>query len=615
LSVLDFVNSSDDVKKIDKAYLNALCSDIRKEILSSVSRNGGHLASGLGAVELTVAIHRVYDTSKDRLIFDVGHQSYPHKIITGRRRAFEKLRQKGGASGFPCPYESVDDAFISGHASNAISVALGMARARSLSGCDYDVVAVVGDGALTGGLAYEGLCDAARSNEPLVIIINDNNMSIDHTVGGTESMLEIMRTRPAYINFKRRYRKAFKPFPHIYSFNHKVKEYVKKKLLKSNMFSEMGFYYLGPVDGHNIENLEAAIQCAKEMRIPAVVHVITQKGKGYKFSEDDPEKFHGVAPFDLETGKLLCNKVDFSAVFGSHLCDLADKDERIVAITAAMSSGTGLTPFAEAFPKRFFDVGIAEEHAVSMASGMAKQGMIPVFAVYSTFLQRSLDQLIHDTALQSLHTVFCVDRAGVVGQDGETHNGVFDIAYLSLVPNMTVLCPAGFNELKAMLDYAIYNINGPVAVRYPRGSEMTYRDCSVEAETVLCEGNDITVVCYGILTSEAISACRKLKEMGISAELIKLGTVYPNDFSTTIKSLKKTGRFLIAEDVCADGCIGQKILACSAQHGIPLTASALINLGNGIVQHASVSEIWHDYMLDSDGIVQNALDLIRKVAE
>lgn len=612
MSILERINSSNDIKKLPEEELEPLCQELRDYMISSISRTGGHLASNLGAVELTVALHRVYDTSRDRVVFDVGHQSYVHKIITGRRDSFCTLRQHGGLSGFPKPYESEDDAFIAGHASNSVSVALGMARARTLSHADYDVAAIIGDGALSGGLAYEGLANAAASGEPLVVILNDNNMSINENVGGTAHLLESLRVRPGYISFKRWYRDVFTKLPGLYKFNHAIKEWLKKRLLPGNVFSGMGMYYLGPVDGHDIGKLETVIRWARELRKPVLVHVVTKKGKGYKYAEEHPEKFHGVGRFDIETGELHDSGDCFSAKMGESLSRLADNDGRIIGITAAMSSGTGMDVFSAAHPDRFFDVGIAEGHAVSMAGGMAKQGMVPVFAVYSSFLQRGYDMLIHDVALQNLHVVFCVDRAGLVGSDGETHHGVFDVSYLSSVPDMTVLCPASYAELETMLRAAIYDINGSVAIRYPRGGEGKYTACNTAPETLLREGRDVTLVCYGIMTNEVLDAAERLAAEGISAEVIKLSMIKPPDFDLVMRSLRKTGKLLISEDVCEAGCVGSRILEEAAINEILVRAAKLLNLGEGIVSHGTVAELLHDFGLDADGIVSAAMEMMDK---
>ena len=506
MSIIERINCSNDVKSLTRDELDALCRELREFEIESIAKTGGHLASNLGTVELTVALHRVYDTSVDRLVFDVGHQSYTHKIITGRRDAFRTLRQYGGLSGFPKPYEAVDDAFIAGHASNSVSVALGMARARTLNQEQYDVVAVIGDGALTGGLAYEGLADAAASDEPLVIILNDNNMSISENVGGISRLLQMMRMRPGYVSFKKWYRAVVKKLPIIYTATHKMKEWLKSWMLPDNIFSEMGLNYLGPIDGHDLATLEKAIRLARDMECPVLLHVITRKGKGCDYAESHPDKYHGVGCFDAKTGVVAPVECSFSDKMGESLCRYAEGDPRIVAITAAMAGGTGIECFSAKYPTRFFDTGIAEGHATAMAAGMAKQGLIPVFAVYSSFLQRGYDMLIHDVSLQHLHTVFCVDRAGLVGSDGETHHGVFDVNYLSSVPGMTILAPASFQELDDMLGYALHELNGPVALRYPRGGEGAYKASHVTAEHILRDGSDLTLVCYGTMVNEAMTA-------------------------------------------------------------------------------------------------------------
>lgn len=522
MNILNKVNSSNDIKRLSKSELPQLCSELREFIINNVSKTGGHLASNLGTVELTVALHRVYDSAVDRIVFDVGHQSYAHKIITGRRDSFGTLRCYGGLSGFPKPYESYDDAFIAGHASNSVSVALGMARARTIKGESYSVCAVIGDGALTGGLAYEGLANVGGSSEPMVIILNDNGMSINGNVGGMAKLLSKERVKPGYINFKRWYRQAVSGMDGLYNTSHKLKEALKKSILPSNMFDSMGIYYLGPVDGHDVDQLETVIRWAKEMNTPVLVHVISKKGKGCKYAEEHPEKYHGVGKFDPVTGDMPEASPCFSSVFGKKLTQLAEINHDIVAITAAMCAGTGLTEFAERFPKRFFDVGIAEEHAVAMAAGMAKQSLTPVVAIYSSFLQRAYDMLIHDVSLQDLHVVFCVDRAGLVGNDGETHHGAFDISYLRSVPNMQVLCPASFAELEVMLNEAINHMSGPVAVRYPRGGEGRYTDCMTDGCIKLRDGNDITIASYGTDINIALDTADILAGKGIHADVFKL---------------------------------------------------------------------------------------------
>lgn len=610
MSILERIHSSADVKKLNTDELEPLCREIRDFLIQSVSKTGGHLASNLGAVELSVAIHRVYDTGRDRLIFDVGHQCYTHKLLTGRRERFDTLRQYQGLSGFPKPFESADDAFIAGHASNSVSVAFGMARARSLLHEDYDVVAVIGDGALTGGLAYEGLATAAAGGEPMVIILNDNKMSISRNVGGTAETLQKLRTRPSYIDFKRWYRSTFVSHSVFYRLTHSVKEWIKSRVLPDNIFSEMGLEYIGPVYGHDVKRLEAVLSWARELRKPVLVHVLTQKGKGCAYAEDNPELYHGVGKFDPVTGKVFDSTTGFSEVFGKALCELAEKDERIVAVTAAMSGGVGLDEYAGRYRSRFLDVGIAEGNAAAMAAGMAKAGLLPVFAVYSSFLQRSFDMLIHDVSLQKLHVVFCVDRAGLVGSDGETHHGIFDLGFLSEVPGMTILCPASFEELRCMLREALYEIDGPVAVRYPRGGEGSYRDAARGEAVCLRPGTDLTLVGCGTMINELLTTAELLSRRGVSAELIKVNRIGGDEFSLIMESLRKTGRVLIAEEVCSVGCLGRRILACAAQNGVAVQAAKAVNLGEGIVAHGSREQLLRDYGLDAESLAGTAEALL-----
>ena len=573
-----------------------LCQKLREDLIQDVSRTGGHLASNLGVVELTVALHRVYDTATDRLVFDVGHQCYCHKMLTGRADLMDTLRKFGGLSGFPKPNESDHDAFVAGHASNSVSVALGMARARTQLNQDYDVVAVIGDGALTGGLAYEGLCNAGQSGENLVVIINDNGMSIRKNVGGMAKLLERHHLRPQYLTLKQFYRETAKKIPggkRLFDASVRVKKVVKGALLPSSMFEDMGFSYLGPVDGHDLSELTRILHWAKEMEGPVIVHVRTKKGKGFAPAEKKPHRYHGVSPFDPQTGQPLKEpETDFSEVFGQTLTELADQDKRICAVTAAMQPGTGLDGFASAHPDRCFDVGIAEGHAVAMCGGMAKQGAVPVFAVYSTFLQRGYDMLIHDVALCRLHAVFGVDRAGLVGADGETHQGVFDLAFLSTVPGMTVLAPASFAELRTMLRWAVEECHGPVSVRYHRGGENGYSaDCGRTPASVLREGADLTIVTHGILTGSVLKAAKLLEESGVSAEVIKLNRVHPVDPMPVIESVRKTGRLLVAEEVIRQGCAGMVLTAALMERGVPVKKCTLLNCGDHFIPHGSVEQL------------------------
>jgi len=612
---LHAINSPADLKQIPADELPALCEEIREFLIENISKTGGHFASNLGAVELTVALDRVYDPAVDRIVFDVGHQAYVHKILTGRRETFPTLRQYGGLSGFPKPSESICDAFITGHASTSVSAALGMARARTLLGEDYDVCAVIGDGSMTGGLAYEAIADAGQSGEPLVVILNDNAMSISQSVGGMASILSQMRNKPAYFNFKRVYRKTVGRIRPLYQAIHTVKEWLKTRLLPSNIFGDMGFYYLGPIDGHDEHTLEQAISYARELRIPVLLHVITVKGKGYDFAEEQPDKYHGVSGFDPMTGIVPKSKDDFSSVFGKTLSALAQEDSTITAITAAMLDGTGLGVFDRQHPEHFFDVGICEEHAVTMASGMAAQGLKPVICVYSSFLQRGYDMLIHDVSLSGHHVVFGVDRAGLVGADGETHHGVFDVNYLCSVPGMAVFCPASFAELRAILETAVIDMTGPVAIRYPRGGEGTYQGCETAPAAVLKQGNDVTVVCYGTMVNQVFDAAKLLAPFGISVEIVKLSRIDTLDMETIGTSLKKTRRLLIPEEVCSAGCVGSRVLAHCMEHGIELEGTLLLNLGPGIVPHGSVGELLALYALDANGIAYGVLSMMDRLEE
>lgn len=592
----------------------ALCQELREELVRTVSKTGGHLASNLGAVELTVALHRTYDTARDRLVFDVGHQCYCHKMLTGRAGMMETLRKFHGLSGFPKPTESDHDAFVAGHASNSISVALGMARARTLLGEDYHVVALIGDGAMTGGLAYEGLSNAGQSGENMVVIVNDNGMSIKKNVGGMAKLLARHHLRPQYLSAKKLYKEVTDKLPggqKFFSVTQRIKQGIKGSLLPSSMFEDLGFSYLGPVDGHDLPELTRILRWAKEMGGPVVVHVRTRKGKGYEPAEESPHLFHGVSPFEPKTGRpLKHSETDFSSEFGKTLMGIGLRDKRVCAVTAAMQAGTGLDHFASCFPERCFDVGIAEGHAVSMCGGMAKQGMIPVFAVYSTFLQRSYDMLIHDVALSGLHVVFGVDRAGLVGADGETHQGVFDLAFLSTVPGMTVLAPSSFRELATMLKWAIEKCQGPVAVRYPRGGECGYsEDAGLTPTVCLRQGTDLTIVTHGILTGEVLKAAECLEKQGVSAEVLKLNRVYPIDTEPVKESVQKTKRLMVVEEVIRQNCAGMVLSAELLNSGIPVSALRLLNCGNNFVPHGSVEQLRELLRLDVSSIVQTAMEM------
>lgn len=606
--ILDSIHSPEDVRALDQKQLPQLCHELRQFLLENVSKTGGHFASNMGVVELTVAIHRVFDTAQDRLVFDVGHQAYVHKALTGRQALFSTLRQLDGLSGFPKPRESVHDAFIAGHASNSVSVALGMARARTLQHQDYQVLALIGDGALTGGLAYEGLNNAGASREHLIVILNDNGMSIDPNVGAIPDHLARLRSKPAYYHFKKWYRGLFGEAPSksaLYRFNHRLKTSLKKTLWPgSTLFEDMGFTYLGPIDGHDLSRLCDVLTWAKEIKGPVLVHVHTQKGKGYTFAERDPGKFHGISAFDTETGLPLKKGGEtFSAVFGKALTDAAAEDSRICAITAAMEEGTGLAPFAKACPGRFFDVGIAEGHGVSMAAGMAKQGMTPVFAVYSTFLQRSYDMLVHDVALQKLHVVLGVDRAGLVGADGETHHGCLDVAFLTSIPGFTALCPTSFAELRAMIRQALFEIDGPVAVRYPRGGEGRFTaDTSAQPVVRLKDGTQAVLIAYGTLINEALDAADQLEQADISAKIVKLNRIAPLDMAAILQETEGIDTVLVLEDCFETGSIGQQIAAGMETAGQHHSHMILQNLKERFAPEGTVEQLRRRFGLDAGGV-------------
>ena len=600
---------------LSEGQVAALCGELRQELIENVSQTGGHLASNLGTVELTVAIHRVFDTSRDRLVFDVGHQCYTHKMLTGRREQMKTLRQYGGLAGFPKPSESIHDAFVAGHASNSVSVALGMARARTMLGEDYQVLALIGDGALTGGLAYEGLSTAGESKEPLIVILNDNGMSITRNVGGVAEHLSRQRLKPQYLTFKKNYRRVMNATGigrGVYGVTHNLKKAVKESLLPSSMFENMGFTYLGPVDGHNVEKLTRILKYARDLKEPVLLHVRTIKGKDFAPAQQEPHNFHGIGPYDPATGKVRkISGESFSSVFGETMAQLAREDKRVCAISAAMLPGTGLGKFQKEFPDRCFDVGIAEGSAVCMAGGMAKQGAIPVFAVYSTFLQRAYDMILHDVALSHLHVVFGVDRAGLVGEDGETHHGVFDVSFLDNVPGMTVLAPASFAELRQMLRQAVLELNGPVAVRYSRGGEGDF--CDNYAGTpaaVVREGGDVTLVAYGVMIQEALKAAELLHADGIQAEVVKLNTITPLPAELVLASVRKTGAMLVVEDCAASGSVGQRLAACLEREQVP-AKTVLCNTGETFTTHGSVPQLRKLLGLDAEGLYHRTKEVLR----
>ena len=603
MSLLEKIHGHDDLIKLNDTQRAQLCGEIRSFLVEHIAKTGGHLASNLGVVELSVALETVFDTKNDRLVFDVGHQSYVHKLLTGRQDEFEHLRQFGGIAGFPKPGESDTDAFVAGHASSSVSIALGMARARTLQKQNYKVIALMGDGAATGGMAYEGLNDAADSKEPMIVILNDNEMSIDRNVGGLSTHLSRLRTKEKYLGTKDKYRHLLSKLPGgsaIYKVTRNIKNWFKRVLLPVTLFENMGFTYFGPVDGHDLPALISLLRLCKDMKEPVLIHVITQKGKGYTPAEEDPSAFHGIGVFDPDSGAALSKGgQSFSSTFGQAMVELAKENDKICAITAAMPGGTGLLNFKKEYPKRLFDVGIAEEHAVSMAGGLAKQGMTPVVALYSTFLQRSFDQVMQDIAMLKLHVVLAVDRAGLVGDDGETHHGVFDVGFLRQVPGMTLLAPASCAELKDMLSWAVNEFNGPVAVRYPRGGDRGYADSAWNPErAVVChrEGKDAAIITYGTMVKNALDAAEILEKEGISVSVLRLTKLTDLNKNELLNHLSDIKNVLILEESAANSGIHGELTELLDCH--VLTA----NLGNEYVPHGKVEQLYKLTGLDAESI-------------
>lgn len=610
MSYLERVNSPKDIKKLNNDELEQLCEEIRSLMIEVVSENGGHLASNLGVVELTVALHKVFNSPTDQIVFDVGHQCYTHKILTGRKEAFSTLRTENGISGFTRPVESPHDIFSSGHSSTSISAAVGLARAKALKGDKGKVIAVIGDGALTGGLAYEALNNSGVDTDNLIIILNDNNMSISKNVGSVAKNLTHIRTSPKYYRLKSKVSRGLAKIPklgaQITRMITSTNQRIRKKLYHSTFFEDLGLRYYGPIDGHDMDALIDVLTVAKAHSHSVLIHVSTLKGKGYDFAEKNPSKFHGIGKFNIETGEPLSKGKTFSDSFGENLLSLADNDSRICAITAAMATGTGLVAFSEKYPKRFFDVGIAEQHAVTFASGLAKNGMIPFFAVYSTFLQRSYDQLIHDVAMQGLKVIFCIDRAGFVGEDGESHQGVFDTAYLMSVPDLIVFAPATFDELSSMMYQAAYKEEKAVAIRYPRGGQAALPEgYTYERHDFDVIGNsdlDKCIVTYG---RETAPCCRAAEQSG-DAFVIKLNKIKPisPDMINLLGNVKSLYFF---EEGIKSGGVGECFADLLLEHSVNVKYKHIC-INDEFVKQAGVASQLKKYRLDE----QSVLDIINE---
>lgn len=601
--ILDKIMSPTDLKKLNNEQLDALCSEIRDFIVKTVMKSGGHLASNLGVTELTVALLKSFDLPNDKVIYDVGHQSYVHKMLTGRIDKFDTLRCLNGLSGFPKTEESVYDSFNTGHASTSVSAALGMARARDLNNENYHVIAVIGDGAMSGGMAFEGLNDAGSSRTKLIIILNDNEMSIEKNVGGLATYLNKIRTTPKYNKTKsdiHDFLQKLGTFGNVVEKGLRgIKDSIKYAYTSGALFEFLGFTYLGICDGNSVPQLCDVFEQAKKISGPVLIHISTKKGLGYTKAEDNPEKYHGVS---RATASIKKSEMNYSNAFGNLLCINAEKNSKITAITAAMPSGCGLNEYVSKFPKRFFDVGIAEQHAVTMSAGLAISGIIPVVCIYSTFLQRAYDQILHDVCLQNLHVVFAIDRAGIVGEDGETHQGIFDFSYLLHIPNITVLSPSCYIELKAMLDWAINECNSPVSIRYPRGN-VCFRDCDefvISKAEQLVSGDDITIVAAGNMVDVALDVSVILKESGISTDVINIRTVKPFDKETVFKSLDKTHFLVSIEDNMKAGGMGEFI--SGEYNGVLKT----VHFGyEEFIPHGKPEELYEIYNMNSNKIADH----------
>ena len=622
--MIEKINSPEDVKKLNLQEKKQLAEEIRKYILEVVSENGGHLASNLGVVELTIALHSVFDVPKDKIVWDVGHQTYIHKIITGRKEQLKTLRKLNGIAGFPKTNESESDCFNTGHSSTSISAALGMARARDLKGENNSVLAVIGDGALTGGMALEALNDAGYSQSKLTVILNDNEMSISKNIGGLNMLLSKLRTKKTYTKSNVSIKKVLNKIPLIgkptVKIVRRIKRGIKQLIIPKMFFEDIGFRYLGPVNGNDIEQLESLLKISKQLEGPVIIHVLTKKGKGYEIAEKNPDKFHATGPFDIETGKPKKEKkADYSKIMGETLIELAQKNEKIVAITASMKDGTGLGEFAKKFPKRFFDIGIAEQHALGLAAGMAKEGMIPVVPIYSSFYQRCYDQVIHDIAIQKLPVIMCVDRAGIVGADGETHQGTLDMAFFRLVPNLVILAPKDFKELKEMLTFAV-TLNKPVVIRYPRGGEDSYKiekqeKIELGKAEILKEGTDLSIIAIGKMVARAMKLADKLEKEGIQAEVINARFLKPIDKETMKKSIEKTKNVVTIEDGTVINGLATAIEEIILEEKLENVTIQKYAYPDEFIKHGGVEELEKIYGLDEEEILEKIRSLKQTTCE
>ena len=615
LDTLKTIYSPEDVKKLDTKKLDELAKDIRSFLIQSLSQTGGHLASNLGVVELTIALHYVFDSPRDKFIWDVGHQAYVHKLLTGRRKGFKNLRQLDGMSGFPKRVESPHDVFETGHSSTSISAALGMAKARDLKGEDYKVVAVIGDGALTGGMAFEALNNAGRGNTNLIVILNDNEMSISKNVGGIGKYLNKLRSSQDYLKAKEDVEDVLHKVPivgeHMVSTIKRTKEGVKSFVMQNTLFEQLGFTYIGPVDGQRLPELIELLENVKSMKGPILIHVKTKKGKGYLAAERKPSHYHGVGPFCIATGEGAGKKGNgtFSDAFGEAMVKLAGEEEKLVGITAAMPDGTGLIPFAKAYPKRFFDVGIAEQHAVTFAAGLSTEGNKPVVAIYSSFLQRAYDQILHDVCLQKLPVIFAIDRAGLVGEDGPTHHGLYDIAFLSSMPSMTLLAPKSPNEVEQAMRYAL-EVEGPVAIRYPRGTtcidEAYLNDYTSISFKTLKEGNNMAILAVGRMIETALQVRELLKAQGIELAVIEAPCIYPVAREEILALAEGYDYLFTLEDGIIQGGFGEKVFAILAQLGKVIKGNSF-GFASGFVPHGKVNELFAREKMDAPGIAERIL--------